>query len=188
MGIVPIFVDDNTGEGLYSFVYDGNLEPEYDRIMNLWSNVQYVSEYFLNNLKYLKDPFFDGQSLDSLISLIYPEVLELDDMFQDYNEAGFGQFAKTLQQIFRPLFDDDYRLSIYQSAKTSVQRGRIKLLRIYAIRMGPNAYVITGGSIKLTKKMQDHPDSNKELEKLEFVRRYLKSNNFLIEDDLKDIL
>lgn len=188
MKIVPIFVDENTGEGLYSFLYDGNSVPEYDRIMNNWSDTEYLTGYFLKNLEFLKEPYFDGQSLDNLISLISTEVLEIDDMLQDYSEMGFNQSNVTLQQIFRPLYDEDYRLMVYQRAKTSIDKGKYRLLRIYAVRMGPNAYVITGGAIKLTKKMQDHPETKNELEKLESARKYLITHDFLTEEDLKDLI
>ena len=48
-------------------------------------------------------------------------------------------------------------------------------LRIYAIRLNDGKYIITGGAIKLTEKMQDRPHTAFELKKIEIVRDFLKS-------------
>jgi hypothetical protein len=46
-------------------------------------------------------------------------------------------------------------------------------LRLYAIRVAPNLFVITGGTIKLTHRMEEREHTHVELEKLEKVKRYL---------------
>jgi hypothetical protein len=45
-------------------------------------------------------------------------------------------------------------------------------LRIYAIKYG-DAFVITGGAIKLTNRMEDRPHTKHELYKLQLVKEYL---------------
>jgi hypothetical protein len=59
------------------------------------------------------------------------------------------------------------------------------LLRLYAIRISENAYVITGGVIKLVRKMEDHPDTRREFRKIKMVKAYLESVDLYNEDDLK---
>ncbi len=49
-------------------------------------------------------------------------------------------------------------------------------LRIYAIRLEPNVYVVTGGAIKLTRTMQERNHTALELSKLNSCRAYLKNN------------
>ena len=51
-----------------------------------------------------------------------------------------------------------------------------------------NCFVITGGAIKMSQKMQDHPDTNNELEKLMEARRYLKSNDVFDDDSFFELL
>lgn len=46
-------------------------------------------------------------------------------------------------------------------------------LRLYALRVDKNVYIITGGTIKLTQKMQDRKHTNIELGKIDRCRRYL---------------
>lgn len=53
-------------------------------------------------------------------------------------------------------------------------------LRIYAIRVEPNVYIITGGAIKLTAKMQDREHTQRELDKLNACRDFLRINGIFI--------
>ncbi|MGN1219980.1 MAG: hypothetical protein ACI4TU_03465, partial [Candidatus Cryptobacteroides sp.] len=55
-------------------------------------------------------------------------------------------------------------------------------LRIYAIKLNPGIYVITGGAIKLTRTMQEREHTLKELEKMEKIRQYLVANK-VVDDD-----
>jgi hypothetical protein len=58
---------------------------------------------------------------------------------------------------------------------------RENLLRLYAIKIDDNTFLITGGAIKLTKTMQEHADTNRELIKLEHYK------NVLIENGIHDL-
>jgi len=55
---------------------------------------------------------------------------------------------------------------------------------LYAIRIHKNLFIVTGGAIKLTGQMGEHDDTDKELEKLEKVRDFLKANDLKTADDL----
>ncbi len=46
-------------------------------------------------------------------------------------------------------------------------------LRIYAIKLEPGIYVITGGAIKLIRTMQEREHTLQELTKMEMVRSHL---------------
>ena len=63
-----------------------------------------------------------------------------------------------------------------------------KLLRLYAIKIEFNYYVITGGAIKQSQTMQQHPDTNDEFKKLESCRNYLIDNNVFDADSFNDFL
>lgn len=56
-------------------------------------------------------------------------------------------------------------------------------LRLYAIRLGENCYIITGGAIKLTHHMRrDHLQA--ELKKLKLVQTFLQNNDINYPEDL----
>ena len=60
-------------------------------------------------------------------------------------------------------------------------------LRIYAIRLEPNVYVVTGGAIKLTQRMQDKEHTSLELEKLNKCKEFLKYNGVFDKDSFIDL-
>jgi hypothetical protein len=60
-------------------------------------------------------------------------------------------------------------------------KARQSWLRIYALRIEERAYIITGGSIKLTAIMSEREHTKRELLKLERCR------NFLIDQGIIDI-
>lgn len=55
-------------------------------------------------------------------------------------------------------------------------------LRVYAIRIETDVYIVTGGAIKLTPSMQDRPHTMLELQKLNKCRDYLKQNGGFDQD------
>ena len=61
-------------------------------------------------------------------------------------------------------------------------------LRIYAIKLDPGIYVITGGAIKLTRTMQEREHTLVELARMEKVMRFLIDNHISDMDSFKDYL
>ena len=61
-------------------------------------------------------------------------------------------------------------------------------LRIYAIKLEPGCYIITGGAIKLTRTMQEREHTLKELDKMEQVRNYLINNQAIDAESFADFL
>lgn len=62
------------------------------------------------------------------------------------------------------------------------------MLRIYAIKLDPGIYIITGDAIKLTRTMQEREHTLVELAKMERVRRYMLDNNIVDMDAFQDYL
>jgi hypothetical protein len=58
------------------------------------------------------------------------------------------------------------------------------ILRIYGLRVEENIFIVTGGAIKLTHYMQNHPDTRDELNKLEQVKKWLIDNEVTTQDDI----
>lgn len=61
-------------------------------------------------------------------------------------------------------------------------------LRIYAIKLEPGCYIITGGAIKLTRTMQEREHTLAELNKMESVRRFLVEGGVADADGFIDYL
>lgn len=56
---------------------------------------------------------------------------------------------------------------------------------MYALRVEDDVYIITGGAIKLTQKMQDRKHTNLELNKIESCRSFLLDQGII---DLEGVI
>lgn len=61
-------------------------------------------------------------------------------------------------------------------------------LRIYAIKLSEGIYVITGGAIKLTLKMEEREHTKQELVKMEKVRSFLLNENIIDNDSFVEYM
>jgi hypothetical protein len=66
--------------------------------------------------------------------------------------------------------------------------GHASWLRIYAIKLEPGIYIITGGAIKLTRTMAEREHTLKELAKMEQVRNFLINNGVVDKDAFDDYM
>ena len=55
-------------------------------------------------------------------------------------------------------------------------------LRVYAIRLEKNVFVVTGGAIKLTHTMQERAHTQEELKKINQCRQFLMDNGVFDSD------
>lgn len=95
-----------------------------------------------------------------------------------------------LDTLFRPLENSRTSDFILEKEKARLKRTirHTSWLRIYAIKLAPGNYIITGGAIKLTATMQEREHTLKELKKIEKVRRYLLDANVIDEDGFTDYM
>jgi hypothetical protein len=89
-----------------------------------------------------------------------------------------------LDDIFLPLENFRTHDMLLGKEKAKLRRGNntTSWLRIYAIKLTSGVYIITGGAIKLTLRMDEREHTREELKKLEMVRTFLLSEN-IIDDD-----
>lgn len=165
MKIVDIFA-----EKLYSFVYSDNTQNEYDRLLDLWTDVSYLRTYakkngIANTNKFVFDRLQDAENIRDLLEEITTN-------------------NQPLEYYFRPLYDTEtgFKILSLQKGKTSSQDG----LRIYAIKIDNDCFVITGGAIKMSQAMKDHPDTDNELNKLKKAQDYLKENGVIDIDSFQE--
>ena len=95
-----------------------------------------------------------------------------------------------LDQIFRPLENQRMTEMLLGKEKARLRNtpAHAPWLRIYAIKLEPGIYIITGGAIKLTRTMQEREHTLVELAKMERVRRYMLDNNIVDMDAFQDYL
>lgn len=157
MKIVCIFDD-----RLFAFHYEGEEYNEYERLLNDWGDISYLRSFVKEHL-----PAID---YNAYIAKLVDELEELEDFIVDIADDQFADF----DQFFAPLYNAEYR-----EVQLSLRKGKLPRLfprvdfRIYGIKIEENCYVITGGAIKLSQKMQDHELTQAELDKLNLCKKYL---------------
>ncbi len=165
MNIFSIF-DDNS---LFVVKYKDEEYDELERLFNLWTDVEYLEEFFhenKENLQYFK------VSVEEAVLITIQEAEKLEDLISG--------------EVLLPF------VSLHNSSfgvhELSEQKARFRWLRIYALRIENEVFLITGGAIKLTRTMQDNPITEKELAKLKQCINFLKENGVFDNDSFLDLL
>jgi len=181
MKLVSIFVENF--EGLHSVHYHDERLAEYYRLFELWNDVEYLLEYCQRNQEYIYNDFWKVNRLEEFIDMIQDEAEKLEDFFLSFKENGLYVESGVIQQIFIPLNNHTTSVPSLQESKAKLEVSKPKL-RFYAIRINKNTFIHTGGCIKLTHRMEEHPDSQIELNKIISVKEWLKIEGIKNEDDL----
>ncbi|TWF35865.1 hypothetical protein FHW36_108221 [Chitinophaga polysaccharea] len=178
MEIKPIFIPITHGnsDGLYSMHYLNSSCSEYNCTMNFWRNRYSLSAFFEHNIADLESGFWGNISIKDAVDTTIDEA----DVFETTLVRYCNDRTRNLEYIFQPLFNSEYRLISLQKSKAKLRRS---WLRLYALRLDRNCFIITGGSIKLTHNM-DASHLQKELVKLETTKTFLQSKNILFPEDL----
>lgn len=166
MKIVSIFA-----ERLFSFHYENEDFNEFERLLDIWTNVSYLKDYAEKNNVEDVEQFVDDRLKEA-------EIFE--DILMEIQEG-----KEPLETFFRPLFDTEMRV-----INLSLQKGKLKnnSLRIYAIRIDDDCFLITGGAIKMSQTMQEHPDTEEEYKKLIRAKKHLMENVTFDKDSFFEFL
>ncbi|QEK51880.1 hypothetical protein FYC62_09650 [Pedobacter aquae] len=166
MKIVSIFED-----SLFAICYgDGSLN-EFDKLMDLWTNVAYLKEFAVNNkvvdvAQFVEDRLAEADKLQD----------KLDEIMSNHDP---------LEKYFMPLYNSETGFKILSLQKGKLSKSK---LRIYAIKIDENMFLITGGAIKMSQEMKDHDDTKNELDKLNTAQQYLKSQGIFDYDSFFELL
>ena len=166
---------------LWAVRYDACLDNVLDTILDQWNDVVWLRSFFKQNMGDLASYF----KITDVNQAIYDTIEDSDklqclilDISPDAN----------LDEIFRPL--DNGRISEILLGK---EKARLRntprhasWLRIYAIKLEPGIYIITGGAIKLTRTMQEREHTLVELARMEKVRNFLLDNDIVDLDSFND--
>jgi hypothetical protein len=128
MKIVSIFE-----EQLFSFHFEGEKYNEYDRLIESWTDVDYLYDFAKRNT--------NNVDIDKYVSDRLEDAEQIIDLVEDISSNSH----KSLDTFFQPLHNSEYSLKelSLQKGKTK-HRNRKNHLRIYAIRIDVNCFVITG--------------------------------------------
>jgi hypothetical protein len=160
MKIVSIFEDQLN---LFAFRYDGEKMNELQRLLTLWNNTAYLYEFVKNHKS-------DVPKKVPIPTLVFQLIENANDIDDTLNEISNNP-KRSLEEFFKPLDNQEYRI-----VELSKQKGRKSFLRLFAIKIDNNCFVITGGAIKFHHLNKDRLHTQKEMQKIDSCRNYLKDN------------
>jgi hypothetical protein len=184
MKIVGIF--GVVSHSLLSVQFESEESDEFDRVFTKWNDVVFLEQFFEDNINDLQSGFFGGISVEEAISHTIDEASKLDAHIKRIAERGLYDSDLALQDlVFTSLHKNDFTIKHLQSK--AYGQTYHSWLRLYAIRISKNLYVVSGGAIKLTKTMNGIPHLEDELKKLIATQEYLKEIGLFDEDDYEFI-
>ena len=160
-------------------------DKEYDELTLLfqqWNDVSFLLDFFIENLDDLKS-YFRIERISTAIEDTFEDAKALEELILEF------PYTENLDQLFKPLaqFDTKIQELSREKARNWNRQQHSSWLRIYAIRLEPNVYVVTGGAIKLTATMQERKHTTIELEKLNQCRNFFLANDVFDKDSFIDL-
>jgi len=171
---------------LYAIQFGENEVNELDRNFDLWNDPDYLTDFFDINRSDLKEYNLYHQknySVEDAVRKTLNDAENLEILLLDTADKGNEDELEVLQTLFRQL--DDMETKLYPLQKSKGKLNYNSWLRLYAIRIDKHLYVLTGGAIKLTKKMDQRAHTKAELDKMEEVVKFLRTKNLVNEDEFK---
>ncbi len=173
-------LDNNT---LWAIREDNADDNVLQQLFQQWSDPEWLVDFFMDNMSDLESYFMitdinqaifdtieDSERIQCLILDISPDA-DLDKLFRPLNNS------RTSEMLLGK-----------EKARIKERPNHASWLRLYAIKLEPGCYIITGGAIKLTRTMQERAHTLRELNKMESVRNFLISEGAIDADGLLDYL
>lgn len=170
MKIVHIFAGK-----IYSFQFDNETENELRRNIKLWNDAQYIYRFLKDN----KNDIPGNSTIERIAKLISDDSYKLYSLL--YQLAV--DETQTLETLFKQLNNSEYQYTLL-----SYRKARRNYLRLYALKIDADCFVITGGAIKLTQFMEDRSHTNREILKLNRCKAFLNENGVIDADSFYEFL
>jgi hypothetical protein len=180
MKIIDTFAIVN--DSLFSVQYEHEGSHELDKCFDFWNDPEALRFFFESNLEDLNDPFWEGITIEEAIRKTRRDAKNLERTLIQVAEDGKMDRLNTLSTIFEPLSEGVIEKDFEKDKLKGFERK--SWLRIYAIRVQANLFVVTGAAIKLTKTMNERSHLISELKKLEITKSYLQDG----ENDSLDLV
>ena len=168
---------------LWAVRYEGERSNCFDLLFSSWYDMNWLKKFFEENLSDLSSFFHITDVYEAVMETI-DEAKRLECLMLDISPEA------DLDVLFKHLENNRFSEMALGREKTKGDGGfrRPSWLRIYAIKIEPGVYLITGGAIKLTATMAERSHTLAELGKMERVRNYLLDNGVFDLDGLNDYI
>lgn len=173
-------LDDNR---LWAVRYDGEADNVLQQLFSQWSDPVWLMDFFSANMTDLES-YFKITDVGQAIYDTLDDNMALQCLILDISPEA------DLDKIFRPLSNGRTSEMMLgkEKARLKDRQQHASWLRIYAIKLEPGCYIITGGAIKLTRTMQEREHTLRELAKMELVRNELIAQGAIDVDGFVDYM
>lgn len=167
---------------LWAVVYDGDSCNILSATLSNWLDPAFLQDFFEKNKMDLSS-YFHITNIDEAIYDTITDAVSLSCVILDLDPDA------NLDELFRPLENSRIREMLLSREKAKGKRvsKHDSWLRIYAIKLESNVYLVTGGAIKLTHLMPQRQHTLNELIKMEQVRNYLLENGVVDAEGIKEL-
>lgn len=139
----------------------------------------YLEDFFETHQVDLQSAFYANISVeDAVLQTIEDSRIFENQLRRDLKAGAKEQKTILNDAIFKPLEKVRKTMSLRYEENKAYGSKYQSWLRLYAIRISANIFVVSGSAIKLTKAMQDRAHTQKELQKLKKTAQYLKEVGF----------
>ena len=166
---------------LWAVRYDGEPDNVLQQVFDQWNDPEWLWNFFTDNIEDLES-YFKITEVDQAIYDTLEDSNRLECLILDISPDA------NLDVLFRPL-ENDRAMEMLLGKEKARLRNRVEhasWLRLYAIKLEPGHYIITGGVIKLTRTLQERDHTLRELTKMEIVRNLLIEQGIVDADGFKD--
>ncbi len=172
-------------ETVWSIWYDGEEDDIFSLLLNRWQDAEYIHSFFHTHRSYIDNfTFWQNCSFQQVMMSAYNEARNLESYFIQLYRNGEIGITPDLVDKFVLL---DKKEGIDESMSRRKMYGKLRrtyppsVLRLYALRLDsekgePPIFIITGGGIKLTERMNQMPELKIELDRMQQVKTWLESN------------
>ncbi|MCH5246370.1 MAG: hypothetical protein J1E84_07890 [Muribaculaceae bacterium] len=184
MEIVEIYKD-----YLYSISFDECDLSEYHRVFRQWYDLDYLVTFFSENRDFVNNDFWIKAGLNP----DEPEesamrVIDEADNLEEYIKVLVENSSNNVKPDFDEYFHflgGKYKCLWSLEPVKSYGTSTPSLLRLYAIKIDSNCYLIVYGGIKLGATIQSSPVlKDAVFNKIDAVLSYLKANGITDSDDI----
>lgn len=174
---------------LYSIKFDEADTDEYSRAISLWKDLDFLVDFFKANAKEVEQPFWRAVGLNPDTPLasaerVASEAIALAAHISDLAHNAINGDVPDFEDFFHPLGG---KYSYVRELEPHKSYGTFNpsLLRLYAIRIERNVYLIVFGGIKLGSTIQNSPGLKQQVfNRIDNVIAYLKANGIFEADDI----
>ena len=125
---------------------------------------------------------FYNESVEEAIFSTIEEAEVFEATIRRVAKIGKFKTQSALQDlVFYPLHKKDQTYKLQETRAYGT--GNKSWLRLFAVRISPECFVVSGSAIKLTEAMGEKDHTKIELIKLKITAAYLKQNGLLEEED-----